>query len=287
MRFVRFLSQWENSDIFDSGPQWGMLVDDLVFPLEDAPYARPRNGRYVPEMAYGVEPMPVDSVKLLAPVTPSKILCVGRNYADHAAETGSEVPKEPLIFLKALSSLLDVGEEVVYPSISQRVDHEAEIAVVIGKRCRFVDEADALDYVFGYTVANDVTARDLQNSDGQWSRAKGFDTFGPVGPWIDSNFDPRNRAVRCQVNDTMRQESNTDRMIFSIARVISHISQAMTLLPGDLILMGTPEGISSVQPGDVMTVEVEGLGVLRNAVISEAEFRSRPQPEAVEDVDPF
>ena len=274
MRFVRFVWQWSDTPDFESAPYWGMVVDDLVYPLTDAPYARMLEGRYAPEVLADVDPLPIESVRLLAPVTPSKILCVGRNYADHAAETGSDVPKEPLIFLKALSSLLDVGEPVVYPSISQRVDHEAEIAVVIGRRCRFVDEADALDYVFGYTVANDVTARDLQTGDGQWSRAKGFDTFGPVGPWIDSNFDPRNRAVRCQVNDTIRQESNTDKMIFSIARVISHISQAMTLLPGDLILMGTPEGISSVQPGDVMTVEVEGLGVLRNPVISEAEFRS-------------
>ena len=274
MRFVRFVWQWSDTPDFESAPYWGMVVDDLVYPLTDAPYARMLEGRYAPEVLADVDPLPIESVRLLAPVTPSKILCVGRNYADHAAETGSDVPKEPLIFLKALSSLLDVGEPVVYPSISQRVDHEAEIAVVIGRRCRFVDEADALDYVFGYTVANDVTARDLQTGDGQWSRAKGFDTFGPVGPWIDSNFDPRNRAVRCQVNDTIRQESNTDKMIFSIARVISHISQAMTLLPGDLILMGTPEGISSVQPGDVMTVEVEGLGVLRNPVISETEFRS-------------
>ncbi len=274
MRFVRFVWQWSDTPDFESAPYWGMVVDDLVYPLTDAPYARMLEGRYAPEVLADVDPLPIESVRLLAPVTPSKIVCVGRNYADHAAETGSDVPKEPLIFLKALSSLLDVGEPVVYPSISQRVDHEAEIAVVIGRRCRFVDEADALDYVFGYTVANDVTARDLQTGDGQWSRAKGFDTFGPVGPWIDSNFDPRNRAVRCQVNDTIRQESNTDKMIFSIARVISHISQAMTLLPGDLILMGTPEGISAVQPGDVMTVEVEGLGVLRNPVISEAEFRS-------------
>ncbi len=273
MRFVRFVWQWSDTPDFESAPYWGMVVDDLVYPLTDAPYARMLEGRYAPEVLADVDPLPIESVRLLAPVTPSKILCVGRNYADHAAETGSDVPKEPLIFLKALSSLLDVGEPVVYPSISQRVDHEAEIAVVIGRRCRFVDEADALDYVFGYTVANDVTARDLQTGDGQWSRAKGFDTFGPVGPWIDSNFDPRNRAVRCQVNDTIKQESNTDKMIFSIARVISHISQAMTLLPGDLILMGTPEGISSVQPGDVMTVEVEGLGVLRNPVISETEYR--------------
>jgi 2-keto-4-pentenoate hydratase/2-oxohepta-3-ene-1,7-dioic acid hydratase in catechol pathway len=274
MRFVRFVWQWSETPNLESAPYWGMMVDDLIYPLADAPYARILDGRYAPEVLAEVGPLAIESVRLLAPVTPSKIICVGRNYADHAAETGSEVPKEPLIFLKAISSLLDVGEDVVYPSISQRVDHEAEIAVLIGKHCRFVDEADALDYVFGYTVANDVTARDLQNSDGQWSRAKGFDTFCPVGPWIDSNFDPRNRAVRCQVNDTMRQESNTDKMIFSIPHVISYISQAMTLVPGDLILMGTPDGISAVQPGDVMTVEVEGLGVLRNTVISEAEYRS-------------
>lgn len=273
MRFVRFAWSWSELADFEAEPQWGMLVDDLIYPLADAPYTRTVEGRFAPEVLGEMDPLPIESVRLLAPVTPSKILCVGRNFADHAAETGSAVPKEPLIFLKAVSSLLDIGAPVVHPSISRRVDHEAEIAVVIGRRCRFVDEADALDYVFGYTVANDVTARDLQNSDGQWSRAKGFDTFCPVGPWIDSNFDPRNRTVRCQVNDSVRQESNTDKMIFSIAHVIAHISQAMTLMPGDLILMGTPEGISAVQPGDVMTVEVEGLGVLRNPVISEAEMR--------------
>ncbi len=274
MRFVRFSWAWSDLPEFESEAQWGALVDGLVYPLDDAPYARVIEGRYAPSFVADVDPLPVEGVRLLAPVTPSKILCVGRNFADHAAETGSDVPKEPLVFLKAISSLLDVGEPVVYPSVSERVDHEAEIAVVIGRRCRFVDASDALDYVFGYTVANDVTARDLQNSDGQWSRAKGFDTFCPVGPWIDSNFDPRNRAVRCQVNDSIRQESNTDKMIFSIPHVIAYLSQAMTLLPGDLILMGTPEGISAVQPGDVMTVEVEGLGVLRNPVISEAEYRA-------------
>ena len=275
MRFVRFA--WPFIDELGGEPvaQWGMLVDDLIYPLADAPYARTVEGRYAPEIVGEFEPLPIESVQLLAPGTPTKILCVGRNFAAHAAETGSAVPKQPLIFLKALSSLLDVGEDVVYPSISTRVDHEAEIAVVIGKRCRFVNEADALSYVFGYTVANDVTARDLQNSDGQWSRAKGFDTFGPVGPWVDSSFDPRNRVVRCTVNDSVRQESNIDKMIFSIPHVIAYVSQAMTLMPGDLILMGTPEGISPVQPGDVMTVEVEGLGVLRNAVISEAEHRRR------------
>lgn len=274
MRFVRFLWVRNETPSLESEAQWGMVVDDLIYPLADAPYARTLEGRYAPEVIGEVDPLPVEAVRLLAPVTPSKIVCVGRNFADHAAETGSAVPREPLIFLKAVSSLLDVGEPVVYPSISRRVDHEAEIGVVIGRRCRFVDEADALGYVFGYTVANDVTARDLQESDGQWSRAKGFDTFCPVGPWVDSNFDPRNRTVRCRVNDSMRQESNTDKMIFSIERVISHLSQAMTLMPGDLILMGTPEGISAVQPGDVMTVEVEGLGVLRNPVISEAAYRA-------------
>lgn len=275
MRFVRFESQWDDPYLVPYG-HWGILLDDLIVELAEAPWHSLEEGRFRPVDLPGGAPYPLDEVKLLAPVRPSKIVCVGRNYAEHAAELGNDVPPEPLLFLKPPSSLLDVGEAVVYPSISKRVDHEAEIAVVIGRTCRFVEEAEALDYVFGYTVANDVTARDLQKSDGQWSRAKGFDTFCPVGPWVDNAFDPRNRALRCTVNGTVRQNSNTDKMIFSIARIISHISQAMTLEPGDLILTGTPEGIGPVQPGDVMTVEVEGLGSITNPVIGEAEHRHRP-----------
>lgn len=264
MRFVRFV-------VAGQEPQWGRLEGDWVTALPGAPYLQA--GSAGPDSA--LPSLRLSDVTLRAPVTPSKIVCVGRNYAEHAAEMGNQVPSEPLLFLKPPSAVLAPGEAVVYPSISQRVDHEAEIAVVMGRRCRFVDEAGALAYVFGYTVANDVTARDLQKSDGQWSRAKGFDTFCPVGPWVDTDFDPNNRSVRCTVNGAVRQNSNTNRMFFSIARIISHISQAMTLEPGDLILTGTPEGIGPVQPGDIMTVEIGGLGSISNPVIDEAESRRR------------
>jgi 2-keto-4-pentenoate hydratase/2-oxohepta-3-ene-1,7-dioic acid hydratase in catechol pathway len=274
MRIVRYLESWQDVPNEWFEPLWGMLVDDLIFPLETAPWLRTGRGKSVPILRGDSEPFPLADSRLLAPVTPGKIVCVGRNYADHAAETGSDVPPEPLIFLKATTSLLAPEGEVVYPSISKRVDHEAELAVVIGARCRFVSEADALNFVFGYTAANDVTARDLQTSDGQWSRAKGFDTFCPVGPWIDTRYDPSNRRITCQVNGQKRQDSSTSDMIFSVARIISHISQAMTLEPGDLILTGTPSGISAVNIGDVMTVEVEGLGTLSNRVIAEADYRS-------------
>ncbi|MCS6825739.1 MAG: fumarylacetoacetate hydrolase family protein, partial [Caldilinea sp.] len=211
----------------------------------------------------------LDEVRLLAPVTPSKIACVGRNYAEHAAELGNEVPPEPLIFLKPPSSVIGPDQPVVYPSCSERVDHEAELAVVIGRRCRRVAAADALHYVFGYTVANDVTARDLQKKDGQWTRAKGFDTFAPVGPWIDTTFDPTDRTVRCLVNGEVRQQGVTSWMIYSIPQIIAYIARFMTLEPGDLILTGTPSGVGPVKPGDVMTVEVEGLGAIRNPVVAE------------------
>ncbi|MFN3980013.1 MAG: fumarylacetoacetate hydrolase family protein [Caldilinea sp.] len=245
-----------------------MLVDNLVYPMDRAPYFDVGNdGVIKPILSIGAYTL--DEVRLLAPVTPSKIACVGRNYAEHAAELGNDVPPEPLIFLKPPSSLIGPGEEVVYPAISERVDHEGELAVVIGRRCRNVSEKDALSYVFGYTIANDVTARDLQKKDGQWTRGKGFDTFAPVGPWIDTTFDPADRIVRCLVNGEVRQQSTTALMIYSIPGVIAHISRFMTLEAGDLIMTGTPSGVGPVKPGDVMTVEVDGLGSLSNRVVAE------------------
>ena len=162
----------------------------------------------------------LEDVKLLAPVTPNKLVCVGRNYAEHAAELGNEVPSEPLIFLKPSTAVIGPDAPVVYPAISQQVDHEAELAVVIGQRSRHLQDDEADSVIFGYTVANDVTARDLQRKDGQWTRGKGFDTFAPVGPWIDTDFDPANRAVRCLVNGEVRQDGNTSLMIYSIGRIL-------------------------------------------------------------------
>ena len=275
MRIVRFITLRDEEPLFDfdrdeSQPigSWGLLVDNLIYPMDRAPYFDVgMDGIVKPILSIGAYTL--NEVRLLAPVTPSKIACVGRNYAEHAAELGNEVPPEPLIFLKPPSSLVGPGEEVVYPAISERVDHEGELAVVIGQRCRNVAEQDALSYVFGYTVANDVTARDLQKQDGQWTRGKGFDTFAPVGPWIDTTFDPTDRVVRCLVNGEVRQQSTTALMIYSIPHIIAHISRFMTLEPGDLIMTGTPSGVGPVRPGDVMTVEVEGLGALSNRVVAE------------------
>jgi 2-keto-4-pentenoate hydratase/2-oxohepta-3-ene-1,7-dioic acid hydratase in catechol pathway len=257
-----------------SGVRWGMIVDDLVYPLAQAPYlTQSLEGVYLPEVAGS--PLPLSDVQLYAPVEPSKIICVGRNYAAHAAELGNEVPTEPLIFLKPPTVVIGPGEEVISPSISERVDYEGELAIVIGRECRHLEEDDAASVIFGYTVANDVTARDLQKQDGQWTRGKGFDTFGPMGPWLDTKFNPRGRAIQTRVNNEVRQESNIDLLIYPIGRILAHISRFMTLLPGDVILTGTPDGVGPVEPGDVMTVEIEGLGTLSNPVVAEPEIRRR------------
>lgn len=275
MRIVRFATLRYEEPLFDfdrdpSQPRgsWGLLVDNLVYPMDRAPYFDVgSDGIVKPILSVGAYTL--NEVRLLPPVTPSKIACVGRNYAEHAAELGNDVPPEPLIFLKPPSALIGPDAEVIYPAISERVDHEGELAVVIGRRCRNVAEQDALSYVFGYTVANDVTARDLQKKDGQWTRGKGFDTFAPVGPWIDTTFNPTDCIVRCLVNGEVRQQSTTALMIYSIPRIIAHISRFMTLEPGDLIMTGTPSGVGAVKPGDVMTVEVEGLGSITNRVVAE------------------
>jgi len=272
MRYVRFVLNNQTAAT-DELARWGILDGETIYPIDGAPWHLSAQER----TTTGRQPVgTLSDVSLLAPVEPRKIVCVGRNYAEHAAELGNDVPPEPLLFLKPTSSLLAPDAPVVYPSLSKRVDHEAEIAVVVGATPaggRFLSEEEALQAVFGYTIANDVTARDLQKSDGQWSRAKGFDTFCPVGPWLDDAFDPANRGVRCLVNDAMRQNGNTAQMIFSVARILSHISQAMRLEPGDLILTGTPSGVGPVQPGDTMVVEIDGLGRLSNPVISEDKRR--------------
>jgi 2-keto-4-pentenoate hydratase/2-oxohepta-3-ene-1,7-dioic acid hydratase in catechol pathway len=209
--------------------------------------------------------------RLLAPVRPSKIVCVGRNYREHAAELNHEVPVEPLLFFKPPSSLLAPGGEIRRPRLSQRVDYEGELGVVIGKRCYKlgVDE-DVRPYILGYTCVNDVTARDLQNKDDQWARAKGFDTFCPVGPLVTEEIDPwAGVGVETRVNGQMRQQGNTRDFIFSLDVILRYISQAMTLLPGDLIATGTPKGVSPVVAGDVIEVSVEGVGTLRNPVVDE------------------
>jgi 2-keto-4-pentenoate hydratase/2-oxohepta-3-ene-1,7-dioic acid hydratase in catechol pathway len=218
-----------------------------------------------------IDPIELAEVRLLAPVNPSKIACVGRNYGKHAAEMGQPLPKEPLIFLKPPSAIIAAGDKIVRPKLSQHTDYEGELGVIIGKRCyKLSSDADVRPYILGYTVVNDFTARDLQRSDTQWTRGKGFDTFCPVGPIVTDELDPwAGVAVQTRVNGELRQDGNTHDFIFSLDVVIRFISQFMTLLPGDLIATGTPDGVSPVVAGDVIEVTVEGVGTLRNPVVDE------------------
>lgn len=206
-------------------------------------------------------------ITLLAPVLPSKVVCVGRNYVDHEAEMGSDIPDRPIIFLKPATSVIGPGAPVVYPPESSRVDHEAELAVVIGAVARNVPAEDVGQVILGYTIGNDVTARDLQKLDGQWTRAKGFDTFCPIGPAIETEFDPSEAmSITCRVNGELRQEANTSDMVFGVGELIEFITRGMTLLPGDVVFTGSPAGVGAVHPGDQMEVEIEGIGILGNPV---------------------
>jgi len=219
--------------------------------------------------------LPLSEVHLLAPVEPSKIVCIGRNYREHAKELNHPIPTEPLIFLKPPSSLIGPGDEIRRPvALSQRVDYEGELGVVIGRRCyRLRDDDDVRPYILGYTAVNDVTARDLQNKDGQWTRAKGFDTFCPVGPVVVENLDPwKGVHVQTRVNGELRQNGTTTDFLFPLDIVIRFISQVMTLLPGDLIATGTPVGVSPLQAGDAVEVTVEGVGALANPVVDLADY---------------
>lgn len=208
---------------------------------------------------------------LLDPIRPSKIVCVGRNYREHAAELGNKIPDEPLLFLKPPSAIIYSGEAIVLPSASQQVEHEGELGVVIGRVARNIaSEEDPLSYVLGYTCVNDVTARDLQRKDVQFTRGKSFDTFCPVGPWIETDIDPGNVTVETRLNGELKQKGNTADMAFPVAFLIRYISEIMTLYPGDLIATGTPAGVSRMNHGDTVEVEVSGIGVLRNHVVSDA-----------------
>ncbi|UZN04585.1 fumarylacetoacetate hydrolase family protein [Cellulomonas sp. S1-8] len=213
-------------------------------------------------------PLDDDGVRLLAPVIPrSKVIGVGRNYAAHAAEHGNEVPAAPLLFLKPNTSVVGPDDPIVLPDWTDHVEHEAELAVVIGKVTKDVTPERALAHVFGYTVANDVTARDVQRSDDQWTRAKGFDTSCPLGPWIVPGLDVDDLAVTARVNGSTRQDGRTSQMVFDVAYLVSYISEVFTLLPGDVILTGTPAGVGRLEHRDVVEVEVEEIGVLRNPVL--------------------
>jgi 2-keto-4-pentenoate hydratase/2-oxohepta-3-ene-1,7-dioic acid hydratase in catechol pathway len=246
-----------------SGPRYASVLGSSVFPLP---------ADFIIENAATLETatsFPISEVKLLAPVAPSKIVCVGRNYREHAAELGNKMPEEPLLFLKAPSAVIASGDNIELPAASQQVEHEGELGVVIGKVARNISaDDDPLAYVFGYTCVNDVTARDLQRKDVQFTRGKSFDTFCPVGPWIETGIDPANANVTTRLNDEIKQQGNTADMAFPVAFLIRYISEIMTLYPGDLIATGTPAGVSKMKPGDFVEVEVAGIGILRNQVVS-------------------
>ena len=229
------------------------------------------------EVSYGdASKIDVAQVRLLPPCAPTKIVCVGRNYAEHAKELGNEVPSEPLIFLKPPSSLIASGDSILYPALSQRVDYEGELGVVIGRRARHVPASAAMDYVLGYTCVNDITARDLQKKDGQWTRGKGFDTFCAVGPYLVPKDEVRleNLRVRTTLDGEVKQDGFVRDMIFPLDAIISYVTAFMTLEPGDLIATGTPPGVGPMQPGSTVRIEIEGIGVLENSVVRESPART-------------
>lgn len=250
MNYVRFAYQNQS--------HYGILKQGMITPT---------NEDYVPTG----EAIPMEQVRLLAPCQPTKVVAVGLNYRDHAAELQEKPPRLPKLFLKPASSVIGPEEEIVFPSMAKRVDYEAELAIVIGKKAKHVSQEEALSYVLGYTCLNDVTARDLQSEDGQWTRAKSFDTFCPVGPLITDELDPEQVTLRTVLNGEIKQQGNTRDFLFSIPFLISFISQVMTLLPGDIITTGTPPGIGPMQPGDIVEIQIEGIGTLKNRIRREME----------------
>jgi len=250
MRIVRY-------QIKDEAARFGWLLEDKIGEIEGDIFNSYRRSK---------AKIPLEQARLLAPAQPSKIICVGRNYIEHAKEHGAEVPKVPLIFMKPPSSILAKGEAILLPPQSKQVEHEGELVLVIGKRGHSVTAEQAREHILGYTIGNDVTARDLQRSDNQWTRAKGFDTFCPFGPWIDTDFDPSDAVITVRVNGQMRQMASTRDMVFNIGVLVAYISSVMTLEPGDIIFTGTPAGVGVLQAGDTVDVEIEGLGNLSNPV---------------------
>ncbi|MFQ5887972.1 MAG: fumarylacetoacetate hydrolase family protein [Candidatus Hydrothermarchaeales archaeon] len=235
----------------------------------DADELRVINGINNPQTTGGTYNL--KEVKLFAPSNPSKVVCIGLNYIDHARELKMAIPEEPIIFLKPPTSVIGQEGKIIYPKMSSHVDYEAELAVVISKRCRGVKAEDVDDFIAGYTAFNDVTARDLQRKDGQWTRAKSFDTFAPLGPWIvtkDEIKDPHNLDIELRLNGKVKQESNTKNLIFKIPKLVEFISEIMTLDEGDVIATGTPPGVGQVKPGDSIEVKIEKIGTLKNHVIS-------------------
>lgn len=242
---------------------WGVVKNDLIFPFKGFnDLAESENQIKL------TENFNIENVKILPPANPSKIVCVGRNYAEHAVELGNTVPKEPLLFLKAPSSVITDGESIVVPQQSNQVEHEAELGIVIGRTCKNLSHADdPLENVFGYVCLNDVTARDLQRADVQFTRAKSFDTFCPIGAFIETDLDVSDVRVTTKVNGVIKQDGRTSQMTFPIPFLINYISKQMTLNPGDIIATGTPSGVSRLDKGDICEVEIEGIGILKNPVV--------------------
>ncbi len=253
MQIIRFTHK-------KSEPQYGWINNNYIGLLSSPPFGAYRRLE---------ASIPLEEVRLLPPVLPSKIMAIGRNYAEHAKEHGVEIPAVPVVFLKPPSAVIGPGSTIILPPQSTQVEHESELGIVISRSGRWIKQEDVNKHILGYTIVNDVTARDLQNRDNQWTRAKGFDTFCPVGPWIETDLDPSDILITCRVNGEIRQLSSTREMVFSIRQLIVYISSIMTLEPGDLILTGTPAGVGILSNGDVVEIEIEGIGILRNHVKSE------------------
>lgn len=254
MRFVRY-------QLGTDAPRFGWMMNDRIGPLDGSPFEEYRRLE---------ADIPVERVRLLAPLKPGKVICVGLNYIDHAKQMEKSVPEIPLIFLKPSTAVIGPGEKIMLPPQSQQVEHEAELVVVIGKRGRWIPAQQAMNYVFGFTVGNDVTARDLQRRDGQWTRSKGFDTFCPLGPWIETEMDAADALVTCRVNNELRQMASTREMVFSVPQIMAYASSVMTLEPGDVIMTGTPAGNGPLKAGDIVEVAIEGIGSLKNPVLAES-----------------
>lgn len=257
MRIARFAD--------DADPRFGLIGDEGGVPTIAVLKGDPLYAGY--ELTG--RKVPLDDVRLLAPVIPrSKVVCVGRNFTEHAAELGNDVPEQPLVFLKPNTSVIGPGEPIFYPHQSSDVQFEGELAVVLSRICKDLSTDDAAKVILGYTVANDVTARDLQKSDNQWARAKGFDTFCPLGPWIETDLDPGDLAVSTSLNGQTKQDGRTAQMVHTVPDILAYISSFMTLLPGDVVLTGTPAGVGPMVPGDSVSVSIEGIGTLTNSVVS-------------------
>ena len=237
---------------------WGLVDGDIVFPLKEEPYK---------QIKLTKEKISFKKCKLLPPTTPSKIILVGLNYSNHAAELNMPVPKNPIIFLKPVTSLIGNNNSIIYPSSIKRLDYEAELAVIISKKGKNISKKDVPNYIFGYTCLNDITARDIQSQDIQWTRAKSYDTFCAVGPCVETELIPRNIRIQSYLNGKLKQNSSTKEFIFKVDHLVSFISKVMTLLPGDIISTGTPPGIGKMEKGDIIEIKIEGIGTLRNKVV--------------------